>query len=413
MGIKARLVVMNFLQFFVWGSWLISLGNYMGGVLGFSGLQIGSIYTTMGVASLFMPGLMGIVADRWINAERVLGVCHIIGALFLIYASTIQDYSLFYFAMLFHSFAYMPTIALNNSVSYTVLEKKGYNIVKDFPPIRVWGTVGFICAMWVVDICGWTQSPYQLYVSAGAALFLGVYAFTMPAAPPLMVQAKKSLSSSLGLDAFVLFKQRKMAVFFIFAMLLGAALQITNAFGGPFLDDFKSVYPDSFAVQHPNLLLSISQISETLFILSIPFFLSRFGIKRVMMFSMLAWALRFSLFGFGNPDDRLYLLIISMVIYGMAFDFFNISGSLFVEREADPTIRSSAQGLFMIMCNGVGAFIGGLASGWVVDFFTVNGVKDWQSIWFTFAAYAILLAVIFPFAFRYKHDPVILNDSKK
>lgn len=402
MAIKLRLVLMNFLQFFIWGSWLISLGNYMGGSLGFSGLQIGSIYTTMGVASLFMPGLMGIVADRWINAERVLGMCHLIAAAFLLYASTITDFPAFYVAMLLHSFFYMPTIALNNAVSYAVLEKNGHNIVKEFPPIRVWGTVGFVFAMWAVDVCGWTQSPYQLYISAGAGLFLGLYAFTMPAILPALNLAKKNLASALGLDAFVLFKKRKMAVFFIFAMLLGAALQITNAFGGPFLDDFRTTHPQSFAVQHPNLLLSISQISETLFILSIPFFLSRFGIKKIMLFSMLAWVLRFALFGLGNPDDGLWLLVLSMIVYGMAFDFFNISGSLFVEREAEPGIRSSAQGLFMIMCNGIGAFIGGLASGWVVDHFTVNGVKDWQSIWFTFAAYALLLAISFPLLFKEK-----------
>ena len=393
---------MNFLEFFVWGSWLISLGSYMGGVLDFSGLQIGSVYTTMGIASLFMPGIMGIIADRWLNAERVLGICHIIAASFLLYASTQTDFTSFYLAMLLHSFFYMPTIALNNAVSYAVLEKNNCNIVKDFPPIRVWGTVGFVAAMWAVDFAGWTQSPYQLYISAGAGIFLGLYAFTMPAVVPAHNPEKKSFASALGLDAFVLFRRKKMAVFFIFAMLLGAALQITNAFGGPFLDDFKTTHPDSFAVQHPNLLLSISQISETLFILSIPFFLNRFGIKRIMLFSMLAWVLRFGLFGLGNPDERLWLLLLSMVVYGMAFDFFNISGSLFVEKEAEPSIRSSAQGLFMIMCNGVGAFIGGLASGWVVDHFTVNGVKDWQSIWFTFGAYALLLAITFPFMFREK-----------
>jgi NHS family xanthosine MFS transporter len=224
----------------------------------------------------------------------------------------------------------------------------------------------------------------------------------MPNVVPALNLAKKSFASALGLDAFVLFRRKKMAVFFVFAMLLGAALQITNAFGSSFLDGFKITHPDSFAVKHPNLLLSISQISETLFILTIPFFLSRFGIKRIMLFSMVAWVLRFTLFGLGNPDDRLWLLVLSMIVYGMAFDFFNISGSLFVEKEAEPSIRASAQGLFMIMCNGIGALIGGLASGWVVDHFTVNGVKDWQSIWFTFGAYALLLALTFPLIFREK-----------
>lgn len=406
MSTKTRLIVMSFMQFFVWGSWLISLGGYMGVNLGFSGLQIGSVYATMGIASVFMPGLLGIIADRWVNAERVLGIAHILGAIALIGVASVQDFSTFYTLMLIHSLFYMPTIALSNSVSYNVLSQNKLDVVKDFPPIRVWGTVGFIAAMWAVDLLGWTKSINQLYLSASVGILLGLYAFTIPPSPPLLNETnKKSLASSLGLDAFVLFKNPKMLVFFIFSLLLGAALQITNAFGGPFLDDFKNSYPDSFGVKHPNLLLSISQISETFFILLIPFFLTRFGIKKVIMFSMLAWVLRFALFGLGNPADKLYLLVLSMIVYGMAFDFFNISGSLFVEKEAAPKIRSSAQGLFMIMTNGFGAIIGGIGSGWVVDYFTNEaGIKDWQSIWFTFAAYALVLALIFPFVFKYKHE---------
>jgi NHS family xanthosine MFS transporter len=404
MNIKQRLIIMNFLQFFVWGSWLISLGAYMIVTLNFTGGQVGSVYATMGIASLFMPALLGIVADRWINAERVLGLCHVCGALLLFWSSTVKDYDTLYLIMLLNSMVYMPTIALNNTVSYNILGQKGYDVVKDFPPIRVWGTVGFIIAMWTVDFCGWTKSPLQLYISAISALILGVYAFTLPKCPPAKVDAKRSFVSSLGLDAFVLFKQRKMLVFFIFAMLLGAALQITNAFGGAFLDDFKTTYPSSFGVQHPNLLLSISQISETLFILTIPFFLKRFGIKKVMLMSIIAWVFRFGLFGVGNPGDKLILLVLSMIIYGMAFDFFNISGSLYVEKEADIKIRASAQGLFMLMTNGIGAYLGGEISGWVVDYFTVDGIKNWQSIWFAFAGYAFVLAIIFPLVFKYKHE---------
>ena len=357
---KYRLKLMNFLEYFIWGSWLISFGSYMGNTLNFSGGQIGTIFSTMGIASLFMPGLLGIIADRWINAEKLLGICHLMGALLLFYASTIHDSTLMYLVMLFNAMLYMPTIALNATVSYHVLEQKGFNIVKDFPPIRVWGTVGFVCAMWVVDICGWSLSSLQLYIGSGASMFLGIYAFTMPACPPTKSK-HKTLVSALGLDAFVLFKQTKMLVFFIFAMLLGAALQITNTFGQMFLHDFNQ-YANSFAVLHPGLLMSISQISETLFILTIPFFLSRFGIKKVMIISIFAWVFRFALFGLGNPGSGLILLILSMIIYGMAFDFFNISGSLFVETETDKSIRASAQGLFMIMTNGLGAFVGGVMS---------------------------------------------------
>lgn len=404
MNIKTRLLIMNFLEFFVWGSWLISLGGYMIVTLHFTGGEVGAVYATMGIASLFMPALMGIVADRWVNAERILGLLHIIGAVLLIWASTVTDYRTFYLIMLLNCMAFMPTIALNNTVSYIVLEKKGFDIVRDFPPIRVWGTIGFVVAMWMVDMLGWTKSPMQLYVSGGAGLLLGLYAFTMPACTPVKVEEKKSLASSLGLDAFVLFRRRKMIIFFIFAMLLGAALQITNAFGGAFLDDFKTSYADSFGVKHPNLLLSISQISETLFILTIPFFLRRFGIRNVMLMSIFAWVFRFGLFAIGDPGHGLYLLVLSMIIYGMAFDFFNISGSLFVEKEADIKIRASAQGLFMLMTNGIGAYLGGTISGWVVDHFTVDGIKNWQNIWLSFAGYALVLGILFPLMFRYKHN---------
>lgn len=410
MGVKYRLIIMNFLQFFVWGSWLISLGGYMIVTLKFTGGQVGSVYATMGIASLFMPGLLGIVADRWINAERVFGMAHIIGAIMLFWASTVTNPHVMYWIMLFNAMAYMPTIALNNTVSYSILEQKGFNVIKDFPPIRVWGTIGFIAAMWVIDLAGWTVSPLQLYISAISALGLGIYAFTMPKCPPAKVNKKGSIVSALGLDAFVLFKQKKMAVFFIFAMLIGAALQVTNTFGEPFLHDFANKFKDSFAVTHPGLLMSISQISETVFILTIPFFLHRFGIKKVMLISMFAWVFRFGLFGLGNPGSGLILLVLSMIIYGMAFDFFNISGSLFVEMEAETNIRASAQGLFMIMTNGFGAFLGGTISGWVVDLFTTDGVKDWPNIWFVFSAYALALGIVFALVFKYKHNPKLIED---
>ncbi|MDF3078628.1 MAG: transporter [Sphingobacteriaceae bacterium] len=414
MNLKFRLIVMNFLQFFIWGSWLISLGGYMFGQLHASGSIIGATYGTMGIASLFMPALMGIIADKWINAERVLGFCHLIGAALLFWASRVNDPEAMYMVMLINALFFMPTIALNNTVSYIALEKNGYDVVKVFPPIRVWGTVGFIVAVWVVDLAGWAFSPMQFILSAVASVAMGLYSFSMPACIPAKSEKQKSWASTFGLDAFVLFRQKKMAVFFIFAMLLGAALQITNAFGKPFLDDFGSnpAYKESFGVKHSNILISISQISETLFILTIPFFLRRFGIKSVMIMSIFAWVLRFGLFAIGDPGSGLWLLVLSMIIYGMAFDFFNISGSLFVEKEADVKMRASAQGLFMVMTNGIGAFLGGMISGWVVDYFTHGDVKDWQSIWLSFAGYALLLGIIFPLMFKYKHTAVTEQDLK-
>ncbi len=404
MSIKLRLTILNFLQFFVWGSWLISIGGYLFGTLHFSGEQIGKVFSTLGIASIIMPAIIGIIADKWINAERLLGICHLAGACMLFWASTVTNPDTFFMVMLLNSMFYMPTIALNNTVSYIVLEDKKYEIVKDFPPIRVWGTIGFIVAMWFVDLCGWKSSSTQLVFSSVAALCLGLYSFTIPQCKPIRANHGGSLTSKLGLDAFVLFKQRKMTVFFLFSMCLGAALQITNAFGGAFLESFNSSYPDSFGVKHPILLLSISQISETLFILTIPFFLKRFGIKKVMLMSIFAWVFRFGLFGIGNPGSGLPLLVLSMIIYGMAFDFFNISGSLFVEQEVPQRMRASAQGLFMFMTNGLGAMIGGYCSGLVVDFYTHDSISNWKSIWLVFAAYALVLGLVFPFVFKYKHD---------
>jgi NHS family xanthosine MFS transporter len=409
MSIPLRLTVMNFVQFFVWGAWLISFSAYMSRTLGFTGLQIGSIYGTMGVASLFMPGLMGIIADRWLNSERLYGMLHLTGAALILWASTVRDYETLYFIMLLIACVYMPTIALNNTISFRVLEQQGMNFIRKFPPIRVWGTVGFIVAMWCTDLSGSNLTVGQLYISAGAAVFLGLYGFTLPACPPVRDAGRKTLAEALGLDSFVLFKRTQMVVFFLCAMLLGGALQITNAFGSAFLADFAGAYPDSFGVRNSNILISVSQISETLFILTIPFFLQRFGIKVVMLIAIFAWVLRFGLFAYGDPGPGLWMLVLSMIVYGMAFDFFNISGSMYVNLEANARIRASAQGLFMIMTNGLGAFFGTMVAGAVVDLHTADGVRDWQSIWLTFAGYALALGIVFPFVFRYKHDPISLQ----
>ena len=302
----------------------------------------------------------------------------------------------------------MPTISLSNAVSYTILTRNNFDVQKAFAPIRVWGTVGFIVGEWGVDLLGWTHNNFQFYLAAGMEVLVAIYCFTLPRIPVSKSTERKSLVTRLGLDAFSLFRTSMMAKFFLFAMLLGAALQITNMFGNPFLSDFGKMpeYADSFAVKHSNILISISQMSETLFILTIPFFLRRFGIKQVMLMSMFAWVLRFGLFGVGNPGSGLYLLILSMIVYGMAFDFFNISGSLFVDREAKPGIRASAQGLFMLMTNGLGSILGGFFAGKVVDYFTdASGDKDWQNIWFTFAVYALVIGVTFLALFKYRHDP--------
>lgn len=406
MSVKLRLIILNFLQFFAWGAWLLSAGAYMYVTLKFTGIQIGAVYGTLGITSLFMPAIMGTIADKYLNAERVFGLSHLILGILLFWISSVTDFNTFYIVIFLISMFYMPTIALDNSISYAILEKKGFDIIKFFPPIRVWGTVGFILAAWLVDLFGWKLGPQQFLVSAVASIVLGIYAFTLPKIPPSKSIEKKSIAQRLGLDAFSLFKDRKMAVFFVFSVLLGAALQVTNIWGVPFLEDFKVEYAGYFAVEHSLFLMTLSQVSETLFILTIPFFLKKFGIKKVMLMSMLAWVLRFAFFGIGNPAGGFTFLILSMIIYGMAFDFFNISGSLFVEKESKPSMRASAQGLFMLMTNGLGAIFGSYASGYIVDFYTQeNGTKDWQTIWFIFAAYALVVTIAFAILFNYKHNP--------
>lgn len=423
MSLKIRLIAMNFLQFAVWGAYLTSMGRYLGPA-GMGG-HIGLFYSIQGIVSIFMPALMGIVADRWIPAQKLLGICHGIAGAALIAAGCygLNTIGSAEFSVLFSLYTisvafYMPTLSLSNSVAYSGLEHAGLDIVKDFPPIRVFGTVGFICSMWAVDLLGFQDTAMQFVVSGGIGIVLALYAFTLPACPVARTASTK-IVDILGLRAFTLFRQRKMAIFFIFSMMLGVSLQITNGFANPFIASFEALpeYASTFGVQHSNMLISLSQISETLCILLIPFFLKRFGIKNVMLMAMTAWVLRFGLFGLGDPGSGVWLLILSMIVYGMAFDFFNISGSLYVDQVTDPAQRSSAQGLFFLMTNGIGATIGTLTAQWVVNQFcswqdvTVGDttksllVGDWSTVWYIFAAYALVVTILFAIIFKH-------NDKK-
>lgn len=409
MGIKIRLTLMSFLQFFVWGAWLITVGNYWFSTKQWNGAEFGAIFSTLGLSSIIMPALTGIIADRWMNAEKLYGILHILGGVALGCLPFMDNPDDFFWVIFAAMLCYMPTISLSNSVAYAILKRNDFDVIKVFPPIRVWGTIGFIVAMWCTNLTGNKASANQFYIAAVAAVALGIYAFTLPKCPPTHLTNKNaSLSESLGLSAFKLFGQYKVALFFVFSMLLGAALQLTNMYGDTYLSDFSKdpQYQESIVVKYSTIVMSISQISETLFILAIPFFLKRFGIKSVMLFSMVAWVLRFGLFAFGDPEGGLWMIILSCVVYGMAFDFFNISGSLFLETTTDSRIRSSAQGLFMMMTNGFGAVLGSVVSGYVIDaYFTVNGAKDWQNIWLSFAAYALAIAIAFAVLFKHRHDP--------
>ena len=385
MNLKVRLAFMNFLQFAVWGAYLTCMGIYLTNA-GMS-THIGAFFAMQGIVSIFMPALMGIVADRWIPAQRLLGLCHLLAGAFMMGAAAYGYYA-------------------GSNVTFATLFTLYSVSVKDFPPIRVFGTVGFICSMWFVDIMGFKANELQFVVSGVLSILLFLYTFTLPACPVSHDDKHKSLVDAFGLRAFTLFRQKKMAIFFIFSMLLGVSLQITNGFATPFIESFAKIpeFADTFGVKHSVILYSISQISETLCILMIPFFMKHFGIKNVMLIAMFAWVLRFGLLGAGDPGSKVWMFVASMIIYGVAFDFFNISGSLFVDKATDPCLRSSAQGLFMLMTNGLGATIGSLAAQEVVDLHTVGGVTQWQSCWYVFAGYALIVGVAFALIFRPKKE---------
>jgi NHS family xanthosine MFS transporter len=449
MSVKFRLTVMSFLQFFVWGAWLITVGNYWFGTKQWGGAEFGAIFSTLGLASLIMPALTGIIADKWINAEKLYGILHILGALFLAYIPSVESPTTFWWVIFGAMLCYMPTISLSNSISYTILKNNAYDVVKVFPPIRVWGTIGFIVAMWVTNLTGNKASGNMFYISAFSALALGIYSFTLPKCPPpKLVSENATMTEKLGLNAFSLFGNSKMALFFLFSMFLGAALQLTNMYGDVYISEFanispykniveifnvkylpqiesissywnklvfivdniKEIYP-ALIIKYSTIIMSISQISETLFILAIPFFLKRFGIKQVMLISMIAWVLRFGLFAYGDPASGLWMIVLSCIVYGMAFDFFNISGSLFIETTTNSNIRSSAQGLFMMVTNGVGAVLGSLVSGWLIQkyYTSADGNRNWHGIWLAFSIYVLVVGVLFAVSFKHKHNP---NDIK-
>ena len=415
MNLKVRLTAMNFLEFAVWGAYLTSMGRYLGEIG--LGANIGFFYSIQGIVSLFMPAIIGIVADRWVQAQKMLGYCHLMaGGLMVALAwycmtnaqaiDTSVVFSLYSLSVAF----YMPTLALSNSVAFNALQKAGMDMVKDFPPIRVFGTVGFIIAMWFVDIMDFEASQMQFMTSGVLGIILFLYSFTLPKCEVSSGKEKNSFAEAFGLKAFSLFRQKKMALFFLFSMMLGVSLQITNGFANPFIASFASMpeYADTFGVRHTNILLSLSQISEACCILLIPFFMKRFGIKNVMLIAMMAWVLRFGLFALGNPGDGVWMFVLSMLVYGVAFDFFNISGAFFVDMNTDTNIRSSAQGLFMLVTNGIGATIGTLAAQWVVNQYTTTEsfgdnsfiVGDWSTCWFVFAAYSLFVAISFALVFK-------------
>lgn len=424
-AIKTRLALMTFLEFAIWGAYLTSLGSFLFNV----GLQenIGWFYSVQGIVSIFMPALVGIVADRWIPAQKMLSLCQVIAGAFMLGAGwyAMDSGADVSFGPLFTLYTvsvafFMPTIGLTNSVAYSVLGRAGLDTVKHFPPIRTFGTIGFIIAMLFVNFTGYQNTYQQLFTSGILSFVLALYALTMPECPVTKGAGKQSVADALGLKAFTLFKDRHMAVFFIFSMLLGVSLQITNGFANPFIQSFGQIdtYKGLWGVENANALISISQISETLCILLIPFFLKRYGIKVVMLMAMFAWVFRFGFFGVGNPGSGVWLFILSMIVYGIAFDFFNVSGSLYVDTKTDSSIRSSAQGLFMLMTNGIGATIGTLAAQQVINHYVYSQpageaqIEGWSHSWLIFAGYALVVAVLFMIIFKEKKTKETSRDIK-
>ncbi|NLA23573.1 MAG: nucleoside permease [Bacteroidales bacterium] len=417
MSIKGRLIITNFLEFFVWGAWMMTLAHYGFVEKGWSGAQFGLVFSTMGFASIVMPTLFGIIADKW-KANYVFAILHILFGITICFLPFIDSPSTFFWVLLVAMSFYMPTIGLNNALNFEILKNEGKDPTIAFPPIRVWGTVGFIVAMWLTNFVtkDWglgLSIKSSFYISAAFAFVLALFAFALLPSinkkEEVKSNEKKSLMQILGLEAFVLFKQRKMALFFVFSLLLGAALQLTNAYGDSFLQD-ASVFPKGSLINNlSTIILSISQMSETLFILAIPFFMKRFGIKKVMLFSMAAWVLRFALFGLaGNTVPGFILIVISCLVYGMAFDFFNISGALFVQQNTDSRIQSSAQGLFMLITNGIGAVMGNIVAGYVITKWfedPITQVKNWPGIWYAFAIYSLIVGILFAILFKHKHEP--------
>ena len=403
MTLRYRLIILQFLQYFVFGSWLLTIGAYWFQTRGWSGTEFGAIFSTIGLASLFMPALAGVIADRWVNAEKLYGLFHLAGALTLFYIPQVDSPGLMFWVMLLYMVFYTPTIPLSVTVSYAAIKGEGLDVVRDYPPIRVWGTVGFVVALWTISLSNLETSSGQFLVASAASVVLAVFSFAMPGCPPLGKSVGGSWVDNLGLRGFSLLKIPHMAIFFFFVMFLGAALQLSSAYGDTFLHDFAAVeeFRDSFAVRHPAVILSISQISEMVFILAIPFFMRRYGIKAVLLISLIAWALRFGLFAYGDPGSGLWMIILSCVVYGVAFNFFHVSGSLFVETQVAPGMRASGQGLFFMMSNGFGAFFGSLAGGVAIDrYFEVDGNFDWQGIWLAFAGFSALTAMLWIILFR-------------
>lgn len=384
---------MMFFQFFVWGAWFVTMATYLSEI-GFSGAEVGRAYSTTAIAAMISPFFVGMIADRFFATERVLGVFHILGGLSLFWASTITEPGLFFWVLILHTIFYMPTLALVNALSFHQMKDPG----KEFPLIRVLGTIGWIAAGWMIVMLSTisgasieaTNMPLQL--AAGFAVFLGIYCFFLPHTPPQAKGKKVTARDVLGLDALKLMKERSFAVFVVSSLLICIPLAFYYNWTNPFLNDV--------GMENPAGKMTLGQISEVLFLLVMPFLFVRLGIKKMLMIGMGAWVLRYVLFAFGDNETLVFMLYSGIILHGICYDFFFVAGQIYVDKKAPVQIRGAAQGFIAFVTLGVGMFIGFNISGWIVDHNTVEGVRDWQSIWLVPSVMALAVLIGFALIFR-------------
>lgn len=389
----AKLSVMMLLQYFIWGGWYVTMGTYMSKFLNASGVQIGAAYSALAIATMISPFFIGLVADRFFAAQRIMGVLHLAGGVFLYIATTVSNNTAFYWVILLYSLLYMPTIALSNSIAFHQMTDPG----KQFPWIRVFGTLGWILAGLMIGFLSIEKTSSTFYMAAAASLALGLISFILPNTPPKGETPSTSASAALGTDAFVLFKDKPYLIFFIAAILICIPLS--------FYYGFTNVFLNELGMDNAASKMILGQASEAVFILAIPFLFNSIGVKRMLLLGMTAWVLRYVCFAFGNIDANLWMLYAGIVLHGICYDFFFVTGYMYTEKKAGGKIKNAAQGLFTFATYGLGMFIGTWFSGFTTDYYTHDGVHRWQLIW-SVPAY-IVLAVLMYFILFFKEKKEI------